>query len=62
MTSPGVGFVVFEKVHGLLAPPVNTSAETKIAAACTATSTLFLASFWTFWAISQLDKAMLIGC
>ena len=34
MTSKGVGFVVFEKVHGLLAAPINTSAETKIAAAC----------------------------
>jgi hypothetical protein len=27
-------FVVFEKVHGVFAPPANTSAETKIAAAC----------------------------
>lgn len=27
-------FVVFEKPHGLFFPPVNTSAETKIAAAC----------------------------
>ena len=34
MTSKGVGFVVFEKVHGLFADPVNTSAETKIAAGC----------------------------
>ena len=33
-TTRGVGFVVFEKVHGLLAAPVNTSAETKIAAGC----------------------------
>ena len=24
MTSKGVGFVVFEKVHGLLAAPINT--------------------------------------
>ena len=29
-----MGFVVFEKVHGLLSNPVNTSAETKIAAGC----------------------------
>ena len=34
MTSKNVGFVVFEKVHGLFADPVNTSAETKIAASC----------------------------
>jgi hypothetical protein len=27
-------FVVFEKPHGVFYPPVNTSAETKIAAAC----------------------------
>eukprot|EP01052_Picozoa_sp_SAG31_P009913 SAG31_NODE_531_length_14413_cov_7.712659_15_plen_255_part_00 len=34
MTSAGVGFVVFEKTHGLFQAPVNTSAETKISAAC----------------------------
>ena len=33
-------FVVFEKVHGVFAPPANTSAETKIAAACKHTSNL----------------------
>eukprot|EP01047_Picozoa_sp_COSAG01_P012292 COSAG01_NODE_551_length_15579_cov_30.915181_2_plen_445_part_00 len=47
LTAPGVGFVVFEKTHGLFADPVNTSAETKIAAACAQVKTAAAAAAGT---------------